>query len=655
MYFATDAQDWTALCSCVFMEPNWCLTTYDCVKPLILHSSAGMRYKINWKEASHDSSKEWQSGFGYVDGFKYNAALGTALVYLDRSPFERGMSTGIGKFEFATIADQVANISVTKSGSTYWEMVDSNITFIGMGANTLPGSFGTLREKVTVVRNKEFARIALRSTNFTQNDWPFTQPFSALWHVDSPTYQHVMYTDPVHCTGDWGAPLVTSEGKVAGLLVGYPGPAGADGGPYVYHFNQPKYRWPQSNGCSPSGAVDIFVDLTHPAVQEWIAYSMSHQMDLKVNGPTVARAVNRQLEVPRGVFGPYTFSFPAEAAIGVPEIHIPLHEGLEMPHPRKPEVFFDYIYGTAHPPSVVKYRALPTPRIVLIWHEAEGVQASSSPTFHVYQPVPSALVNEPVVNGTNWAKGIINIGLRLRAVNDCPNMTYSVNFYNCSEDDNHRCFEQNRLEAHSGNRNTPTRCTQCNACVPHTYPWTEIKSSTGLCLAAADAGNVNVELLPCNGTDAQMWMYNTNGLIGHKTTGQCLSLGNLAANFQSKLEPCELLDPMLFKPSPAGGQYAGNWTIETMGINRGAKYCMYNSKNYYNTWQMFRGFCSSVSQVQKMWSADFNPQYYKCKNDGYDFYRTHDSLEPSCSCTGTGTGTGPNTLHTMGPEVTCGM
>ena len=31
-------------------------------------------------------------------------------------------------------------------------------------------------------------------------------------------------------------------------------------------------------------------------------------------------------------------------------------------------------------------------------------QASSSPTFHVYPPVPSGLEAGPVVNGTNWAK-----------------------------------------------------------------------------------------------------------------------------------------------------------------------------------------------------------------------------------------------------------
>lgn len=34
-------------------------------------------------------------------------------------------------------------------------------------------------------------------------------------------------------------------------------------------------------------------------------------------------------------------------------------------------------------------------------------------------------------------------------------------------------------------------------------------------------------------------------------------------------------------------------------------------------WQMHKAVCGGVALHQKMWSADFNPQYYKCKNDGY--------------------------------------
>ena len=100
-----------SVCFCTACQPlvRRCLTTYECVKPLILYESTHwLRYRVEWK-ASSFSASAWNSGVGYVDSFEYDASLGLGLLYLDRSPFSRQSITGKGTLAFAKLATYDAN------------------------------------------------------------------------------------------------------------------------------------------------------------------------------------------------------------------------------------------------------------------------------------------------------------------------------------------------------------------------------------------------------------------------------------------------------------------------------------------------------------------------------------------------------------------
>ena len=199
----------------------------------------------------------------------------------------------------------------------------STLTFLGMGQSPSSGSpAGMLKKKPVYLRSKDYARTSLAGLNYTWGHVNYSQPLTALWNPDYPLYPHVLYTEPVHCVLDWGGPLVTPDGEVMGLLVGYPGPTTSDGGPYVYRFQQKAYKYPQ--GCTD--AADVFVDLTAPAVQQWLQDRISARPYLKVTGPGTERGdgvYNR--EIPRGGFGPYTFAFKVDVSVGFDEIRVAMN------------------------------------------------------------------------------------------------------------------------------------------------------------------------------------------------------------------------------------------------------------------------------------------------------------------------------------------